>query len=98
MEFTLEQRREIYRKAYEVHLKDIEYAKKYNTLLNGMCQNMFCAYYDLKIDYTGVKDMINSLPEFKALMPKNKDTNNFWWPLYNYEIRKQMYEQHLINI
>lgn len=94
---TIEQRREIYRKAYEFHLLTLRRALRHDEKLPfGICYNIRQAeaclgfrktkYYQLELEY----------PELKKLKPKSIFNDGYWWSRYDLDIRKDMFEKYLI--
>lgn len=83
---------EIYKKAYEIHLKILEYHTTY-----GICIDIKMAIDDIYgYKFTG-RDLY--LPEFYSLKPKDLlDEYAYWWPDNDLKVRKRIYENYLINI
>lgn len=98
MKFSKEQRRKMYKLAYKIHLKDIEFSIRDGVGLNGMCMDLKEAVENIYGEAVSIDDLCDLLPEFGKLKPENLDDYDYWWDDENYEIRKQMYEEHLINI
>lgn len=98
MKFSKEERRKIYKEAYKIHLKDIEFSIKEDIGLNGMCMDLNEAVEDIYGVIVSIEDLYDSLPEFKKLKPENVGDYEYWWDGRDYEIRKQVYEEYLINI
>lgn len=95
---TIEQRKEIYKKAYEFHLFALRRAMRHDEKLQvGICFNIRQAeaclgyrrtkYYQLELEY----------PELKKLKPKSICNDGYWWSLYDYDIRKDIFKKYLIN-
>lgn len=86
MEFTKQQRHEIYKKALEYHLSDIPpYA---------MCYRIRYAIARLypQINIHTV-DILDYLPEFAELKPKSLTTLDYWWDENDKDIRTQYFKQ-----
>ena len=98
MKLTKEQRKEIYRLAYRLHLIDLSYSKKHGYNAHGMCEDLVFAIVELNTITTelSVDDIKIQLVEFYKLQPIGKAEDEYWWDRKDYEIRKQMYEKYLI--
>ena len=91
-------RREIYKEAYKVHLEDLKYYSNNGYLLSGICYCISLAIIRLYPNYKTFT-IKNNFPEFEALKPDESEMyGNYWWNRLDYEIRKQIFENHLINI
>ena len=94
-------RRSIYKEAYRLHLEDLEKKVIFNRCLLGICHCIYKAIkiYDSSINYSAMDIIVKYLPEFRSLRPEeSKMFGLFWWDRRDYEIRKEIFEKHLINI
>lgn len=79
--YTKQERHEIYKEAKRVHVADIEFSKRHNFNIDGMCFNLSQSLMNLNHEsiFTKHDEILDLLPEFLQLKPKNKNKLGFWW-------------------
>ena len=95
---TIEQRSEIYKKAYEFHLLSLRRALRRDEKLPfGICFNIRQAEACLGYRKTKYHQLGLEYPELIKIRPKSIFNDGYWWSLYDYDIRKDIFEKYLIN-
>ena len=80
---TKQQRHEVYKLAYKIHLDDIVTCKNNSWNISGMCGNLSTASILLNYERLLFSNMLYLLPEFDELKPKRLTINNHWWSINN---------------
>lgn len=96
MEFTKQERHEIYKKAYgfyidHLNIKNLLYTKRW---LSGMCVFLRITIHSTyNIDMEDVP--LEVLSEFVEIKPVHVlyDFDEYWWPVGDVEIRKKTFEK-----
>lgn len=96
---NIEIRKKIYKKAYEIHINELQkFVGIPQDGVSGMCDNIRQAANELYDQGCVGYSLVNKFPEFMALKPELPTYSPYWWDPYDINIRKTIYETHLINI
>lgn len=97
MNFTKEQRHEIYKLAKKQYITDTEYI----FMGAGMCVSIAMATGDyfgksgncMYVNIFVIGNPFATFPELKSIMPAGKRPSQYWWPVYETETRIKMFNK-----
>lgn len=90
MEFTKQERHEIYKEAYSLYIDEMNMNKTKTTI--GMCHHMAIAM-EICFPENNLQTPLSELYEFDGFRPLLSSYGEYWWASKDIETRKKIFEK-----